>query len=105
MSDTKTIQLPGEENTRSLPQKAPPGYRNAMEKRQGERDIVPVDGQFVLVRKLFEEYLTEKYSVQSLCRYAEEIGVKNTRGNPISKTQLYKVLSDPFYTGVRYVYK
>ncbi len=83
---------------------APPGYRNAIEKRQGERDIVPHPTQFPLMRKLFEYFLTGNYSVQQLWFKAEELGVKSNRGKIISRTQLYECLKNPFYTGTRFIY-
>lgn len=83
---------------------APPGYRNCLEKRQGERDIEPIPTQFNLVRNLFDIFLTGNYSVQQLWLKAKELGIKSNRGKIISKTQLYKILKNPFYTGVRYIY-
>lgn len=82
---------------------APPGYRNCLEKRQGERDIEPTS-QFILVRQLFDLFLTGNYSVQSLWNEAKKLGVKSNRGDIISRTQLYKILRNPFYTGTRYFY-
>lgn len=83
---------------------APPGYRNCIEKRQGERDIEPVADQFNLVRNLFDIFLTGNYSVQKLWFKAEELGIKSNRGKIISRTQLYQMLKNPFYTGTRYIY-
>ncbi len=84
---------------------APPGYRNCTEKRQGERDIETVPAQFTLIRQLFDIFLTGNYSVQQLWFKAEELGIKSNRGKIISRTQLYKILNNPFYTGIRYIYK
>lgn len=83
---------------------APPGYRNAVEMRQGEKEIHPHKTQFHLVRKLFELFMTGNYSVEGLLLEARKLKVKSNRGNPISRTQLHKMLSNPFYTGTRYVY-
>ena len=83
---------------------APPGYRNCVEKRQGERDIEPNSTQFTLVRRLFDIFLTGNYSVQQLWFKAEELGVKSNREKIVSRTQLYKMLENPFYTGTRYIY-
>ncbi len=83
---------------------APPGYRNCIEKRQGERDIEPVSAQFTLVRNLFDFFLTGNYSVQQLWFKAEELGVRSNRGKIVSRTQLYQMLKNPFYTGTRYIY-
>ncbi len=83
---------------------APPGYKNDTSKRQGERDIVIDEVQFPLVRKIFEMYLTNNYSVQQLWFEAEKLKIRSHRGKIISKTQLYKMLRNPFYTGTRFIY-
>ncbi len=83
---------------------APPGYKNDMTKRQGERDIIPDEVQFPLVRKLFELFMTKNYSVQQLWFEAEKLGVKNSRKQIVSKSQLYVMLRNPFYTGTHFIY-
>lgn len=83
---------------------APPGYRNCLEKKQGEKDIEAIEEQFILVRNLFDIFLTSNYSIQQLWFKAEELGIRSNRRNIISKTQLYKMLTNPFYTGTRYIY-
>lgn len=82
---------------------APPGYRNNIEKRQGEKDISPHPTYFTLMRKLFELALTGNFSLQSLVVKAQELGIKNSRDKSISKSQMAKVMRNPFYTG-RFVY-
>jgi site-specific DNA recombinase len=84
---------------------APPGYRNAVEKNQGERDIQPHPIYFSLIKKIFELALTGNYSVEALYAKVVELKIKNSRGNIVSRTQLHKVLTNPFYTGTRYIYK
>ena len=81
---------------------APPGYTNNTFKRQGERDISP-GNYFTLMRKVFELALTGNFSVTSLCKQSEGLGVRNSRGKPISKSAMYKCLTNPFYTG-KFVY-
>lgn len=83
---------------------APPGYRNSVEKRQGEKDIQPHPVYFPLMKQLFELFLTGHYSVEALCKKAEELKIKNSRNQYISSTQLHIILSNPFYTGTRYIY-
>lgn len=83
---------------------APPGYKNDITKRQGERDIIPHETQFTLVRKLFELYMTGNYSVQQIYDEAVSLGVKSNRGKIVSRTQLYEMLRNPFYTGTRFIY-
>lgn len=82
---------------------APAGYKNDMEKRQGERTISPHPLFFPLVRKIFELALTGKFSTNDLYVKGVQMGIKNNLGRPISRTQIYKILRNPFYTG-RFVY-
>ncbi len=83
---------------------APPGYINDVTKRQGEKDIIPHPNQFTLVRQLFDIFMTGNYSVQALHVKAEEMGIKSNRGKIVSHTQLYEMLRNPFYTGIRFIY-
>jgi len=83
---------------------APPGYKNDIAKRQGEKDIIIHETQFSLVRKLFELYMSGNYSVQQIYDEAVNLGVKSNRGQTVSHTQLYQMLRNPFYTGTRFVY-
>lgn len=82
---------------------APPGYKNDVLKRQGERSISPHPVYFKLIRKIFDLALTGNFSVQRLHAEAKKMGVENGAGRPISKTQLHIILRNPFYTG-RFVY-
>lgn len=84
---------------------APVGYYNDKTKNQGERDILPHPQYFPLMRKVFELALTRDYSIFELCRMANEMGIRNNRGGkPISRTQMYQVVTNPFYAG-RFVYR
>jgi DNA invertase Pin-like site-specific DNA recombinase/predicted metal-binding protein len=87
-----------------VPILAPPGYRNTIEKRQGERHIEAHPIYFDLMKKLFELFLTGNYSVEGLHKKVKELGIKNSRNQIFSKTQLHKALRDPFYTGTRFIY-
>ncbi len=83
---------------------APPGYRNAIEKKQGERDIQPHPIQFPLMRKVFELFLTGNYSIAGLHEEILKLGIKSSRGQIVSKTQLSVILHNPFYTGTRFIF-
>jgi site-specific DNA recombinase len=83
---------------------APAGYRNAREKRQGERCIEPHHTYFPLMRQIFDLALTGNYSVESLKIKAEKLGIRNAYGRIISTSQLYVTLKNPFYTGTRFIY-
>ncbi len=82
---------------------APAGYKNDLEKRQGERTISPHPLYFRLVKHIFELAITGKFSTKELYRKAIQMGIKTNRGRSISRTQLYNILRNPFYTG-RFIY-
>ena len=87
-----------------FPGVAPAGYKNDMEKRQGERTISPHPVYFQLVRKIFQLALTSKFSTRELYKKARQMGIKTSFGRPISFTQMYYILRNPFYTG-RFTYR
>lgn len=78
---------------------APPGYYNDTTLRQGERDIKPHPIYFDMVKYILKLALTGKYSTVALLHKAEQMGIKNSRGQAISKTQMYVMLRSPFYAG------
>jgi len=81
------------------PALAPPGYINNSHMRQGEKTITPHPIYFEMLREVFNLALTGNYSVEKLYKKAKNLGIQNSRGNHISKTQMYKLLSNPFYKG------
>ncbi|MGA2910689.1 MAG: recombinase family protein [Candidatus Microgenomates bacterium] len=83
---------------------APPGFINDKTKPQGKRDILPDPKTFPLMRKLFELYMTRDFSVSGLTREASKMGLKNSLGREIGKSQMYRILRDPFYAG-RFIYE
>lgn len=82
---------------------APPGYKNNTAKPQGQRDIEPSD-TWPLMRKVFDLALTGQYSVMDLVGKAHALGLRSVRGDSISKSALYQVVKNPFYTG-KFLYK
>ncbi len=82
---------------------AVPGYKNDTTKKQGERDIIADPVQFPLMRKLFDLALTGDYSVTKLFETAKQMGIKNGRGKPISRSRMDELMHNVFYTG-KFVY-
>ena len=82
---------------------APAGFRNCKEKNQGQRDIEPHPIYFPLVRKLFDLFLTNNYSVEALHKEAVKLEIKNSHKRIISRSQTYSLLQNPFYVG-RFIY-
>ncbi len=86
------------------PGAAPIGYRNTVEKPKGLREIEPHSIYYPLVKQIFELALTGQYSLEALGFEAQRLGIVNYQGKKTHKNNIYKVLSNPFYTG-RFLYK
>jgi site-specific DNA recombinase len=82
---------------------APAGYINDKHMNQGEKTISPNPVYFDLVRKIFELAMTGNFSTDALAKKAKEMGIRNNRDKLLSRTQMYKTLRNPFYTG-RFLY-
>jgi DNA invertase Pin-like site-specific DNA recombinase len=80
---------------------SPLGYLNKKrydkKKDALEVNIDPERGH--LVKKLFEMYSTGLYSMQDLCTFVDKAGLRSKKNNKISKSQVEKVLKNPFYYG------
>lgn len=92
---------------------APMGYRNTVEKKQGERIVVPdgteiydpIDGvtrtRFELVKIMFDKYLTGQYSCQSLAMEMSQRGLKSRITNrDLGHSTVRNILTNPFYYGM-----
>ena len=82
---------------------APVGYLNDKHMNQGEKTISPHPIYFDLIRKIFELAMTGNFSTEALAKKAKEMEIRNSRGKLVSRTQMYKILRNPFYTG-RFMY-
>jgi DNA invertase Pin-like site-specific DNA recombinase len=87
-----------------LPSMAPIGYLNARSDA-GEKIIIPDPARFHLLRRLWELLLSGGYSVSQLLEIATDgLGLRTPRkkrigGNPLSVSGMYRMFSNPFYTG------
>jgi site-specific DNA recombinase len=81
------------------------GYLNNTSREHGERDIQPDPERFDKVKRLLKLFLTGDYSVRKLHALASERLLLRTRrtkrqgGKPLSLSNVYYLLSDPFYCG------
>ncbi len=84
-----------------FPGVAPLGYKNNRFKLKGEKDILPDEERFPLVRKAWDMFLTGNYSVASVGEYADkELGlVSNRMSKCIVKSKFYELFTNPFYYG------
>ena len=74
----------------TYPGRAPFGYIN----NRSTRDIEIHPSKAAIAKHVFEKYASGHYSLLALCR-----DVRHTWGVHISKTNLHKMLSNPFYIG------
>jgi len=92
-----------------LPGVSPLGYLNNKGRIEGEKDIIKDPKRFLLLQKMWELMLTGNYSLGQIVKIANEDWnfemrrFKRRGGGPLLRGQLYKVLTDPFYSGtIRY---
>lgn len=78
------------------------GYLNVSldaEKRfRKDIEIDPERGY--LVRKMFELYATDQYSLETIRAKITELGLKTLKGNNLSKSGVENILKDSFYCGI-----
>ena len=84
-----------------FPHRAPEGYLNNLAQHTIEADTE----RFPLLRQAWEKMLTGSYTVgQVLAMLNDDLGyrTRSTRklgGGPLSRTSLYRLFTNPFYTG------
>lgn len=84
---------------------APLGYLNDITKKQGLRDILADPKTFDLVRKMWDLLLTGHYSPQRIWFIAtNEWGLRHREGKPFSRSKIYELFTNIFYTGKHYIY-
>src|SRR3989344_2360076 len=81
--------------------KAPIGYINVLAPN-GDKDIMPDPLRSHLVVKIFEMYATGSYSTQKIKEEMDKLGLKSNMADPkpLSKSQIFHTLNNPFYYGV-----
>lgn len=75
---------------------APIGYCN----NGGGKPKTPDPEKAQQVRRLFELYASGQHSIHSLRKEMERLGLRNSRGKPVSKTGIETILNNPFYCGL-----
>lgn len=80
-----------------LPTKPPLGYQTIGE--HGHKIHVPHETKAPIVAKMFELYATGNHTISSLMKEVTKQGLRNATNNPVGKTRMHKLLSEPFYYG------
>jgi DNA invertase Pin-like site-specific DNA recombinase len=78
------------------PSLAPLGYGND----NATRTIIPDPQVAPLLRELFETYANTDMSLASLVQWARKRGLTSREENPLRKSTLHKLLTNPIYVGV-----
>lgn len=97
--------LKGRAESGYRPSIAPLGYLNSKYHRKGIEEILVDEERFLKVRKLFDLMLTGQYSPLQLVGVAKNELQLTTRGvgkypnKPMGKSNMYRILTNPFYYG------
>ena len=93
------------------PNKAPVGYLNTKSEAKGENYIIPDPERFDLVRKMWDLYLTGRYTVAKILKIVNEEwgfktkGSKKRGGKGLSPAAIYRLFADIKYTGTHFYSK
>jgi site-specific DNA recombinase len=82
-----------------IPQKPPIGY---LSNKHNLPDLAPVHNdpeRFAVVKGLWLALIEQRCSVESLYRRAVDLGLKTTKGAPISRSRFFSIFRNPFYYG------
>lgn len=82
-----------------LPNKAPLGYSNILDKQGNEKTIIAPDENFKLVRELFACVLNENATLEQLEARAGKIGLTTKQGGKLHISTIHRILTNPFYYG------
>lgn len=81
---------------KGIPQQKPPfGYKWDHELKKPVKDLAVKD----TVEMIFREYDSGKYTLQSMCDFLNESGIKSSTGKKWRKCQVHQMLLNPYYSG------
>jgi site-specific DNA recombinase len=78
----------------------PWGYNHSPYKRLGDEEIVCDPERFSLIQKGLKWIASKKYSPRQVYEKLYEEGLRTKRGNKISYSVFYRMLTTPFYHGI-----
>ena len=88
-----------------IPGVAPAGYLNTPDKEKGMKTVVKDPERFSLIRRMWDLILSGNYTVPQIWKIANSewnyrtVKRRNLGGQPISRSAVYKILTNPFYYG------
>ena len=77
---------------------APLGYMNAP--RTVGKSLIPDPERASIVRRIFEEYATGRFTKQQMLQHATAWGLRNRRGRPLSSQAVGTLLRNQLYAGI-----
>ncbi|KKU09646.1 MAG: Recombinase [Parcubacteria group bacterium GW2011_GWB1_46_8] len=76
------------------------GYLHNPMKQKSDQEIVKDPDRFDLVRKMFDLMLTGTYTPPMVAKTSSrDWGLRSQRGGAVSRSNIYRILTDPFYAG------
>ena len=78
---------------------APWGYINTRDAMDG-KIIAPHPEKALIVKMLFEQYATNKYTFKELAKMASKMGAKSMHGGKMHKQLVAKIITNPIYYGL-----
>ena len=78
---------------------APWGYINTRDAMDG-KIIAPQPEKNPIVKMLFEQYVTGKYTFKELAKMASKMGAKSMHGGEMHKQLVAKIIANPVYYGL-----
>ena len=78
-----------------LPVKPPLGYKSTGGKGRITHIVDEVKAPFII--KMYELYSTGNYSLEALAKVMKGEGLRGNKDQPVSKTTMHRLLSNPFY--------
>lgn len=83
-----------------LPSSPPPGYITVME--NGKRVHVPDPQTKSMMQDIFKKYTEPNHSIASIADEMRLMGITTSKGRPYFKSQVQRILTNPFYIGVNH---
>jgi site-specific DNA recombinase len=83
-----------------LPSVPPPGYKTIT--HNGKRIHVPDQETKSLIIRVFKIYLEPSQSIASVASEMKRMGLVTRKGRPYYKSQVQRILTNPFYIGVNH---
>lgn len=77
----------------------PLGYMHSPFKKIGDKEILPDPERFDIVSKAIKKVATGEMRALEALEYANNLGLRTKKGQEVSESVFYRILSNPFYYG------